>query len=220
MAHATLGRLHVITDEVLQTRFTHAEIAAMATRGGADTVQYREKRPRLTRELVADASAVVAACSGNGAQCIVDDRADVTAAVGAAGLHLGKDDLSPVVARRLLGPDVLIGGTANSLEEARRAWQSPVDYMGIGPVYGTNSKANPAPVLGIEQLRAIVSECPVPVIAIGSITAERVAEVLGTGAHGVAVISAITCAPDPEAAAREFAQAIQEWLAANAGVGA
>lgn len=220
MAHATLGRLHVITDEVLQTRYSHAEIAAMVTRGGADTVQYREKRPRLTRELVADAAAVVEACAANGAQCIVDDRADVAAAVGAQGLHLGKDDLAPAVARRLLGPDVLIGGTANSLAEAREVWQRPIDYLGVGPVYGTQSKANPAPVLGLEQLAAIVRECPVPVIAIGSITAPRVAEVLATGAHGVAVISAITCAPDPEAAAREFADAIAAWLGEHAGVGA
>lgn len=218
MAHTSLGRLHVITDEVLQTRYSHAEIADMATRGGADVVQYREKRPRLTRELVADAGAVMAACNQNGAQCIIDDRADVTAAVGAHGLHLGKDDLAPDVARRLLGPGVLIGGTANSLAEAREVWQRPIDYLGVGPVYGTRSKANPAPVLGIEQLRAIVQECPVPVIAIGSITAERVAEVLDSGAHGVAVISAITCAEDPEAAAREFADAIAAWLEHHAEV--
>jgi thiamine-phosphate pyrophosphorylase len=209
--------LHVITDEVLQTRFSHAEIAALATGGGADTVQYREKRPQLTRELVAAAQAVVDACLANGASCIVDDRADVTAAVGAHGLHLGKDDLAPAVARRLLGPDVLIGGTANSLAEAREVWQHPIDYLGVGPVYGTRSKANPAPVLGVVQLRAIVAECPVPVIAIGSITAPRVAEVLDTGAHGVAVISAITCAADPEVAAREFAEAIGDWLARHAG---
>jgi thiamine-phosphate pyrophosphorylase len=117
----------------------------------------------------------------------------------------------------LLEPDVLIGGTANSLGEAREVWQRPIDYLGVGPVYGTRSKANPAPVLGIEQLRAIVSECPVPVIAIGSITVTRIAEVLDTGAYGVAVLSAITCVADPEAAAREFVEAIGEWLARHEG---
>lgn len=218
MAPVALGRLHVITDAVLQTRYTHAEIAALATRGGADTVQYREKRPRLTRELIADASAVLAACTASGASCIVDDRADVTAAVGAQGLHLGRDDLTPAVARRLLGPDVLIGGTANSLAEAREVWQRPIDYLGVGPVYGTQSKANPAPVLGLEQLEAIARECPVPVIAIGSITASRVREVLDAGAHGVAVIGAITCAPDPEAASHEFSEAIAKWLGSREGV--
>jgi thiamine-phosphate pyrophosphorylase len=217
LADTRLGRLHVITDEVLQIRYSHAEIAALVTWGGADTVQYREKRPLLTRDLVAVAQAVVDACAANGASCIVDDRADVTAAVGAQGLHLGKDDLAPAVARRLLGSGVLIGGTANSLAEARQVWQRPIDYLGVGPVYGTQSKANPAPVLGIDQLRAITSECPVPVIAIGSITAERVAEVLEAGAHGVAVLSAITCAADPEASAREFVAAIQAWLASHEG---
>ena len=215
MADTRLGRLHVITDELLQSRYSHAEVAALVTRGGADTVQYREKRPLLTRDLVAVAQAVVDACSANGASCIVDDRADVTAAVGAQGLHLGKDDLAPAVARRLLGSGVLLGGTANSLAEARQVWQRPIDYLGVGPVYGTQSKANPAPVLGIDQLRAITSECPVPVIAIGSITAKRVAEVLEAGAHGVAVLSAITCAADPEASAREFVAAIQAWLAGH-----
>jgi thiamine-phosphate pyrophosphorylase len=212
-----LGRLHVITDVVLQTRYSHAEIAALATSGGADAVQYREKRPLLTRELIEEARAVVEACGRLGADCIVDDRADVTAAVRAQGLHLGRDDLPVDVARALLGPDVIIGGTANSLEEARRVWKRPISYLGVGPVYGTQSKANPAPVLGIDQLRAIVEECPVPVIAIGSITAERVAEVLSTGAHGVAVLSAITCAADPEAATREFTEAISEWLESHQG---
>jgi thiamine-phosphate pyrophosphorylase len=209
-----LGRLHVITDEVLQTRFSHAEVAMLATRGGADTVQYREKRPKLTRELIDVALAVTDACNANGATCIVDDRVDVADAAGAAGVHLGKDDLPIAVARKLT-PGLMIGGTANSLEEARRVWQQPLDYLGVGPIYGTQSKANPAPVMGLETLHAIASECPVPVIAIGSITAARVPEVLDAGAYGVAVISAITCAPDPAAAAREFADVIEKWLAAR-----
>src|SRR5687768_9810801 len=83
-----LGRLHVITDEVLQTRFTHAEIASLVTKGGADAVQYREKRPKLTRELIEAARGVAEACAANGATCIVDDRVDVAEAVGADGLHL------------------------------------------------------------------------------------------------------------------------------------
>jgi thiamine-phosphate pyrophosphorylase len=209
---ARLGRLHVITDEVLQTRFSHAEIAALVTKGGADAVQYREKRPKLTRELIEAARAVNAACEANGATCIVDDRVDVAEAVGAMGLHLGKDDL-PIAVARKMAPGLLIGGTANSLEEARRVWQQPLDYIGVGPIYGTQSKANPAPVMGLETLHAIASECPVPVIAIGSITAARVPEVLDAGAYGVAVISAITCAEDPEAAAREFMDVIEKWLA-------
>ena len=217
--HGKLGRLHVITDEVLQTRLSHAEIASRVTLAGADTVQFREKRPRLTRELITGAAAVVGACTIGGATCIVDDRVDVAAAVGAAGVHLGRDDLPVAAARDLLGPDFLIGGTANSIEEARRVWQQPIEYLGVGPVYGTRSKANPAPVLGLDQLAAIAAECPVPVIAIGNITADRVAEVLDAGAHGLAVLSAITCADEPEAATRDFVNAIARWLAAHDGGG-
>ncbi len=209
MTTPDIGRLHVITDEVLQTRLSHAEVAKLALAGGADVIQYREKRPLKTRELMAAAAAVATACREAGATCIVDDRVDVAASVGANGVHLGRDDLDVSTARFLLGSPYLIGGTANSLEEARKVWRTPVDYIGVGPVFGTNSKANPAPVLGLDALRAIASESPVPVIAIGNITADRVADVLATGAYGIAVLSGITCAADPAAAARLYAAAIQ-----------
>ena len=214
-AGPALGRLHVITDEVLQTRFSHAEVAKLALAGGADAIQYREKRPLLTRELVVVAGAIADACRAAGATSIVDDRADVAAAVQASGIHLGRDDLEVAVARCLLGDGFLIGGTANSLEEARRVFATPVDYVGIGPVFGTASKANPAPVMGLGVLRSICAESPVPVIAIGNITVDCVEDVLDTGAYGIAVLSAITCADDPTAAARGFSDRIQRWLAAR-----
>lgn len=209
MTTPNIGRLHVITDEVLQTRLSHAEIAELALSGGADVIQYREKRPLKTRELMAAAGAVAAACREAGALCIVDDRVDVAASVGANGVHLGRDDLDVSTARFLLASPFVIGGTANSLEEARRVWRTPVDYIGVGPVFGTNSKANPAPELGLDTLRAIAAESPVPVIAIGNITVDRVADVMATGAYGIAILSGITCAADPAAAARLYAAAIQ-----------
>jgi len=212
-----LGRLHVITDTVYQTRWTHAEIARLALEGGADAVQYREKRPLLTRELAADAAAVVDACRATNALAIIDDRADVAVAVGARGVHLGRHDLAVDVARQILGDGVIIGGTANSIEEARTVWHSPIDYLGVGPVFGTSSKANPAPVLGLPALAVIVAECPVPVIAIGNITPDRVAEVLATGAHGIAVLSGVTCAADPAAAAADYANSIAAYLSTNGG---
>ena len=208
-----LGRLHVITDEVLQTRRSHGELAALAIAGGADAVQYREKRPLVTRELIATAYEVASACAAGGALCIVDDRIDVAAAVGADAVHLGRNDLPVDVARRLLGASALIGGTANSFAEAESVWATSIDYLGVGPVFGTASKANPAPVLGLDELRAITAACPVPVIAIGNISAETVAAVMDAGAHGVAVLSRVTCADSPAAAAREFAGAIAAWLA-------
>ena len=203
-----LGRLHIITDAVLQTRRTHAEIARLALEGGADTIQYREKRALGTRELMADGTAVLAVCRLAGVLAIIDDRADVALAVGARGLHLGRHDLPVNVARQIMSVDAIIGGTANSLEEARIVWRTAIDYIGVGPIFGTASKANPAPTMGLATLAAIVAECPVPVIAIGNISPDRVADVLATGAFGIAVLSGVTCAEDPRAAAEAYARAI------------
>jgi thiamine-phosphate pyrophosphorylase len=207
-----LGRLHVITDTVLQDRFPHAELARLAAAGGADAVQFREKRPWTTRALVETAVAMRRAVEGTGTALVVDDRVDVAAAVGARAVHLGRDDLDVATARRLLGPEALIGGTANSLEEALRVAASGVDYLGVGPVFGTRSKTNPAPPLGLAELHAIVAAVATPVMAIGSLTADRVADVLEAGAHGVAVLSAVVCAPDPAAATDELRRAIDAWL--------
>ncbi len=211
-----LGRLHVITDATLQGRFSHVELAELAARGGADAVQFREKRPWTARALVETAVAIRRALADAAVCLVVDDRVDVAIAAGARAVHLGRDDLDVATARRLLGGDALIGGTANSLVEALRVAATDVDYLGVGPVFGTGSKANPAPALGLDGFRAVVEAVEKPVIAIGSITADRVRALLDAGAYGVAVISAITCQPDPEQAAREFRDAIDAWLGVRA----
>jgi thiamine-phosphate pyrophosphorylase len=208
-----VGRLHVITDMVLQTRFSHAELARLAIDGGADTVQYREKRPLGTRDLIETAAAVAGICRDRSAVCIVDDRADVAFGANADGIHVGRDDLGADAARGLLGDGFLIGCTANSPEQARAAFRLPVDYLGVGPVFGTRSKANPALTLGLDALREIAGESPVPVIAIGSIAPERVAEVLGAGAYGIAVLSGVSCSVDPAAAAALYAESIERFVA-------
>ena len=204
-----IGRLHVITDETLQDRFTHAELAALAAEGGADAIQYREKRPLSTRELVETAAAVRDAIGGHGAGLIVNDRVDVASAAG-ADVHLGRDDLAPGAARRLLGSGAVIGGTANSLEEALRvAAEEAVDYIGAGPVYGTASKGDrAAPRMGLERFAEIAAAVDKPVIAIGGIRVEQAAEVMAAGAHGIAVLSAVVCREDPRAAAAEFRAAL------------
>jgi thiamine-phosphate pyrophosphorylase len=209
-----LGDLHVITDETLQDRFSHAELAARVAEGGGAVVQFREKRPRTTQELVEAARRIREALADSRTSLVVNDRADVAAAVEAEGLHLGQHDLEPAVARELLGPHVVIGGTANNLAEAIAvAARGEIDYLGVGPVFGTRSKARPAPALGVEGLRRIVEAVEKPVIAIGAITAERVAEVLDAGAHGVAVLSAVVCARDPAHEAARFREAMNAWWA-------
>ena len=208
-----VGRLHVITDEVLQTRFTHAELAAAATAGGADVIQYREKRPISTREMIRVAGLMRLACQDLGASLLIDDRVDVAAAVGAAAVHLGREDLPPEVARQILGPDAIIGGTANSVEEAVKVARQPVDYLGVGPVFGTTSKGNrAAPMLGLERIAEICAAVDKPVIGIGSITVDRVADVLAAGAYGVAVLSAVVCQDDPQESCRAFANEISRVL--------
>ena len=211
-----LGRLHVITDAVLQTRYSHVELARLAAAGGADAVQFREKRPLATRALVETAEAMHRILEGADTSLVVDDRVDVARAAGVPAVHLGRDDLDVATARAILGVDALIGGTANSLAEALQVAATDVDYLGVGPVFGTRSKANPAPPLGLEGLRAIVEAVPKPVVAIGNITADRVQSVLDTGAYGVAVLSAVVCQADPAGAARAFRDAIDAWRGARA----
>lgn len=201
------GRVHILTDEQIQQRYSHTQLARLAAAGGADHVQFREKQPRTTRALIDTALAMQAALADTDCSLIVDDRVDVAATLD-AGVHLGRHDLPTEVARRLL-PHQLIGGTANSLEEAMQVAAGPVDYLGVGPVFGTRTKANPAPDMGLDMLARIVRAVSVPVIAIGSITPARIAEVMATGVHGVALVSAVVCADDPEAATREAVQAVR-----------
>ena len=210
-APVQIGRLHVITDETLQTRFTHLQLARQAVDAGADVVQLREKRGVD----IGDKALAIRELCGARAQLVIDDRVDVARDVDAFGVHLGPNDMPVHDARRALGPIACIGGTANSLQEARTLFDAPLDYLGVGPVYGTTSKANPAPVLGVEALRAIAAESPVPVIAIGGIRPEDVAEVLAAGAHGVAVLSGVVCAADPARATAAYRAAVDAALDAS-----
>ena len=211
----TVPRLHIITDETIQSRFNHAELARLAVKGGADCVQFREKRPLTTLELIHRAAPVVDACKAAGALAVIDDRADIALRLGGKAVHLGRHDLDVATARKILGSAAIIGGTANSYDEAKAVWQTEVDYLGVGPIYGTSSKANPAPAIGLETLARITSACPKPVIAIGGVTASRIGEIQRAGAHGVAVLSFVVCANRPEAAAHACAESLRSALANN-----
>lgn len=213
MSSRDVGVLHVITDETLQTRFSHVEIATLAAEGGADVVQFREKRERPREDLVEIAGRIREALRALGTRLVVNDHVDVAFSAGVGAVHLGRRDPDAAAARKILGPVALIGGTANSIDEAARVASTPVNYLGVGPVYETRSKADPAPPLGLEALRRIVETVAKPVIAIGGITAARVEEVLETGAHGVAVLSAVVAAADPRGATRELREAVDRcWV--------
>ena len=206
----TIPRLHVITDETLQTRFSHGELARLALAGGAGCVQFREKRPQTTAELIDAARPVVDACREAGAVAVIDDRADVALALGAGAVHLGRRDLDVATARRILGNAAIIGGTANSYDEAAQVWLTDVDYLGVGPIHGTSSKAGPAPTMGLETLAGIAADSPKPVIAIGGIGPQHIGDIVRAGAHGVAVLSCIVAADRPEEAARACAAALRD----------
>ena len=204
----SIGRLHVLTDVVLQSRFSHLELARSAIAGGADTIQYRQKSGS-TREMIEVCRAIKKICSEAGAAFIVNDRLDVALAVDPDGVHLGQDDFPIPLARAILGPDRIIGGSAATLEEVAKCLNDGADYVGFGPVYPTGSKDDAGPVSGLEVLRQVVEMFPRPVIAIGGVDSSNAAEVVKAGAHGIAVISAVCCQDDPAAAARQLAEAMK-----------
>lgn len=202
-----IGKFHLITDTVIQSRYSHVELARMAIKGGADTIQYRSKSGS-TREMIDTAVKIKTLCAEAGIPLIINDRVDVTIASGADGVHLGDDDFPIPLARKLLGPDAIIGGSAGNIVEALRCFDDGVDYIGSGPVYGTKTKADAGDAIGVETIRSISAKIPVPVIAIGGVTAGDVEELLASGAHGVAVIRAVCSSDDPEREARLFSEAL------------
>jgi thiamine-phosphate pyrophosphorylase len=191
-----IGRLHVLTDEALQGRFSHLELAEMAVAGGADTIQLRQKTGS-TRELIDTAVQIQALCRKAGVTFIVNDRVDVAIAARVDGVHLGQDDFPISLARKILGENAIIGGSAGSLEEAQRCLSEGADYVGFGPVYETTSKDDAGPAAGLELLKQIAQTIPLPIVAIGGITTDNMTSVMKAGVHGIAVISAVCCQKDP-----------------------
>lgn len=181
----------------------YLDLTRAAVASGVSLVQLREKEMN-TGELVALAVEMRDICRRSGALLIINDRADVAAASGADGVHLGQDDLSLGAARALLGPGAIIGASASSLKEARAAAAAGADYLGFGPVYPTASKDCRAAPCGPGLLAEVVANVSIPVLAIGGVTPANTMPLLQAGAAGVAVISAFAGTPDPRAAVREF----------------
>lgn len=194
------ARLYLVTDERLAEPDLLRRLRAAIGAGGG-VVQYRA--PSLKRrELLCRAARVQELCREFGALFIVNDAADVAALLGADGLHLGQDDLPAADARRLVGPDPLIGLSISAVEEARRAADDPaIDYLGVGAVFPTGTKPD-AEYGGPELLRAVRSEVRLPLVAIGGIRPDNAGQVWAAGADLVAVVSAVCYAEDPAAAAR------------------
>lgn len=202
-----IGQLHILTDTVLQSRFSHVELTRLAIRGGADTIQFRQKIG-ATREMIEIAQQIRQLCTDSGVTFLVNDRVDVAIAAGADGVHLGQDDFPIPLARKLLGESRIIGGSAMTLEEAQKCLTEGADYIGFGPVYPTASKEDAGPVTGIGLLKQVVEVSPLPIIAIGGVSVENTPEVMQAGIHGIAVISAVCCQENPEQATRALYKAL------------
>jgi thiamine-phosphate pyrophosphorylase len=200
-----LDRLHlcVITDATLAPGGDHVAIARAALAGGADMIQLRDKAGDV-RALLPQARAIQALCRSHSAIFIVNDRLDLALAAEADGVHVGQDDLPAEAARPLLGPGRILGVSTHSREQAEAARASGADYIGFGPIFPTGTKKTGYTPRGPTELRKIRAAVPLPILAIGGITLENVAEVIAAGATAPAVISAVVAARDIAAAAAAF----------------
>jgi thiamine-phosphate pyrophosphorylase len=187
--------LYLCTDRVLNLGRPIAQSVEEAIAGGVSMVQLREK-DISSREFYEIAVELRAVTRRHHVPLVINDRLDIALALGAEGLHLGQTDLPLKEARRLAGKNLFIGASAHTVEEALEAEREGADYLGVGPVYPTGSKADAGEVLGIAGLEAICARVKIPVIGIGGINAENAAPVISAGATGVAVISAILSQPD------------------------
>lgn len=199
-------RLHVVTDTGPGVDTISAVRAALSA--GAPVIQVRPDDRDTDRAAYDLALHVADLCARYHAICLVNDLLHVALAVGAHGAHVGADDLPVDVARRILGPDAVLGGTCRDPDAARAAQRAGATYLGVGPAHPSYTKDGLPEPLGAEGIRAVAEAVDVPVIAIGGITPERVPALLAAGAHGVAVIGAISRTADPARATRAFLDAL------------
>jgi thiamine-phosphate pyrophosphorylase len=198
--------LYLVTDDRLSPE-ARRRVVERALAAGTRVVQLRDKRA-LGGALLAEARDLVARCHAHDALLIVNDRADVAVAAGADGVHVGQEDLPLAAARQVVGPDLLVGVSASFVHEAVAAEREGADYVGFGAMFPTGTKSD-AEHAGPALLAEVRRRVRLPLVAIGGITAANAPEVLAAGADLLAVVSAISSAPDPEAAARELLRLVR-----------
>lgn len=201
--------IYLVTDDGCLQGRALIDCVREALDGGVTLVQYRAKTA-ASAEMYAEALQLKALCDSFKVPLIINDRLDIAMAVGAAGVHLGQDDLPCAAARKILGEDYIIGVSAHNPAEAKAALQSGADYLGCGAVFGTATKAD-VKKLGTEGLTAICREKGLPVVGIGGVTADNYREVRAAGADGAAIVSGILAQPDIRATVRAIARVSQEF---------
>ncbi len=207
-----IAGIHYISQEDISGK-TDLELIEAACKGGASWVQLRVK-DKSAAEVVSGAIKAKSLCDRYGARLVINDFPEVAAEVGAYGLHLGKNDMDPAEARKIVGDKMLIGGTANTLEDVERLATRPIDYIGYGPYRFTTTKKNLSPIVGLEGYRRLVAFCRekdirIPLVAIGGILPEDLADLLATGIHGVAISSVVNKAAEPAKAMADFIEHFQ-----------
>ena len=190
-----LPRIYPITDTQI-SGLSHLEQVRRLVAGGAEFIQLREKHAS-PRDFFEQANAVINFARGRGVKILINDRVDIARALKADGVHLGQDDLSPELARQILGPEAIIGFSTHSIEQVIAAVDLPIDYVAYGPIFQTTTKENPDPVVGTEAIKTIRQSIgDLPLVAIGGISGNKLRLVFQAGADSAAMIGAILSEPD------------------------
>jgi thiamine-phosphate pyrophosphorylase len=209
MSFSFPSRLYPIIDTLNDPRHSHVELAGAVLAAGVPFLQLRVKG-ESTGRFVETARKVKALADQHGALLIINDRADIAKLIDAAGVHLGQNDLPLAAARNILGPDKTIGLSTHTIAQAEAAVHDGIaDYIGFGPIFPTQSKAQPDSVQGLEGLRRVRARVPLPIVAIGGITAASLREVLATGADAIALIGEIVRAADVRSAVQTLLNALK-----------
>jgi len=213
----SIARLQFITSPSKKHSFME-QIKAVVM-GGGNWIQLRMK-DETPQEIEQIAVQALSLCMDNGSTFILNDHVELAAKIGADGVHLGKNDMSPNKAREILGPQAIIGGTANTFDDIKRLVEQGVDYIGLGPFRYTETKRNLSPVIGVEGYQSIFERCQkegitIPIVAIGGLEPDDFQGLFQTGVHGVALSSYITSNEQPGAVTLELLQAIGKYSSAN-----
>lgn len=200
--------LYLVTDRELMSTDTLEEAVEAACKGGVTLIQLREKHIG-DDEYAAIATSVKRICDANDVPLIINDKPEVAAAVGAAGVHVGQEDLEASRARSIVGPDAIVGVSAGSVAEAKAAEAAGADYLGVGAITFTATKPE-ANVLTLDEMREIVDAVSIPVVAIGGVNERTIPQLSDLGLAGFSLVSAIMADPDVEGAARRLRELVEE----------
>ena len=193
-------RLYLVTDQSLMRGRPLADVVAAAVQGGVSCVQLREKNLG-SRDFLAQALMLKKLLAPQRVPLVINDRIDIALACGAEGVHLGQSDLPVAQARQLLPPQVFIGWSVETMSDVLQSATLPLDYLGVSPVFATPTKTNTGTAWGLEGLALVRAATALPLVAIGGMHAGNARQVLRAGANGLAVVSALCAADDPQAAA-------------------